>query len=477
MTNDELAFATIEELSPLVAGKKISPVELARLCLSRIAEFNPRLNAFLTVTAESALAAARAAERELLRGHCRGPLHGIPIALKDNIWTRGVRTTAGSTILRDFVPEADATVTRKLRRAGAVLLGKTNMHEFAYGITSENPHYGATRNPWDPARISGGSSGGSAAAIAAGMCFASVGTDTGGSIRVPAALCGIVGLKPTFGRVSRYGVVPLALSFDHVGPAGAERRGRGAAAERYCGTRPARCRKRQAAARGFRTKRAAAGANRGGWGGRGSIFGRNSIRKYGGSRKRRWRDLVKEGATVEDVSLPNAGAPLSRRRTSLRLPKRANSTRARDIFRSARRNMATDVRGRLQQGGEVRAVDYWMARALMERSRAEFAAALATVDAIVAPASPIAAPLVGSERVRVGDGEETVRGALVRLNRPSNFTGLPAMSVPCGFTKDGLPVGLQLIGRAFDEGTLLGIARSYEEVHKWRSAHPPLASK
>ncbi|HEY1865589.1 MAG TPA: amidase, partial [Candidatus Acidoferrales bacterium] len=213
-----LEFATIEQLSPLLARKKISPVELVELFLHRIEVLNPRLNAFLTVTTELALEQARAAERELMRGHCRGPLHGIPIALKDNIWTRGVRTTAGSLILRDFVPTADAGVARRLRRAGAILLGKTNLHEFAYGITSENPHYGPTRNPWDTARISGGSSGGSAAAIAAGLCVASVGTDTGGSIRVPAALCGIVGLKPTFGRVTRHGVVPLALSFDHVGP-------------------------------------------------------------------------------------------------------------------------------------------------------------------------------------------------------------------------------------------------------------------
>ena len=475
MTNDQLAFATIEELSPLVASKKISPVELARLCLSRIAEFNPRLNAFLSVTAESALPAARAAERELLRGHCRGPLHGIPIALKDNIWTRGVRTTAGSKILRDFVPEADATVTRKLRRAGAVLLGKTNMHEFAYGITSENPHYGATCNPWDPARISGGSSGGSAAAIAAGMCFASVGTDTGGSIRVPAALCGIVGLKPTFGRVSRYGIVPLALSFDHAGPLARSAGDAALLLNVIAGRDP------RDAASARRPREDFVKASR----------RRHKPWRLGRPREYFWAqldpevrrlaeaavaDLVKQGATVEDVSLPNVAATVEPSNI-IALAEAREFHQAAGYFPERAAEYGADVRGRLQQGGEVRAVDYWMARALMERSRAEFAAALAMVDAIVVPAAPIAAPLVGSERVRVGDGEETVRGALVRLNRPSNFTGLPAMSVPCGFTKDGLPVGLQLIGRAFDEGTLLGLARPYEEVHKWRSAHPPLASK
>lgn len=217
MTAPDFSFATIEQLQPLLAGRKISPVMLAELFLSRIAQLDVRLNAFRTVTPERAMEDARRAERELRSGHCRGPLHGIPITLKDNIATRGIRTTAGSAIRGDDIPEEDATVVVRLRRAGAVLLGKTNLHEFAYGITSENPHYGATHNPWSLERIPGGSSGGSAAAVAAGLCVASVGTDTGGSVRIPAALCGVVGLKPTFGRVSVYGVFPLAPSFDHVG--------------------------------------------------------------------------------------------------------------------------------------------------------------------------------------------------------------------------------------------------------------------
>ena len=185
-----------------MAQRKISPVEITNLFLDRIEKYNPTLNAYLTVTRESALAAARESEKRIKQKRSRGPLEGIPIALKDNIWTRGIRTTAGSKFLRDFVPEEDATVAASLHRAGAIILGKTNLHEFAYGISTNNPHYGPTRNPWDTARIPGGSSGGSAAAIAAGLCVASVGTDTGGSIRIPAALCGIVGLKPTFGRVS-----------------------------------------------------------------------------------------------------------------------------------------------------------------------------------------------------------------------------------------------------------------------------------
>src|SRR5690242_11834066 len=215
---DDLEFANIETLSALLAKKKISPLELTQVYLSRIERLNSKLNAFITVASESALAEARGAERELFRGRRGGALHGIPVALKDNIYTQNLRTTMGSTILRDFVPAEDATVVRKLRRAGAIVLGKTNLHEFAYGVTSENPHYGPVRNPWNRDRIAGGSSGGSAAAVAAALCAAAIGTDTGGSIRIPSALCGVVGLKPTFGRVSVHGTMPLVPSYDHVGP-------------------------------------------------------------------------------------------------------------------------------------------------------------------------------------------------------------------------------------------------------------------
>src|SRR5881398_1050705 len=224
MNDTDLAFASIEEIGRLFRKRKLSPVEVTKLMLARIELVNPKLNAYITVTAEHALAQAKKAESELFAPHGRkghrdrGPLHGIPISLKDNIYTAGIRTTAGSKILKDFVPPNDASVVAQLKNAGAVLLGKTNMHEFAYGVTSNNPHYGPVRNPWDLSRIPGGSSGGSAAAVAAGLCYGSIGTDTGGSIRIPAALCGIVGLKPTFGRVSVTRVVPLSPRLDCVGP-------------------------------------------------------------------------------------------------------------------------------------------------------------------------------------------------------------------------------------------------------------------
>ena len=224
MTDSDVAFAPIEEIGKLFRKRKLSPVELTKLMLGRIEGLNRKLNAYITVIGELALAQARKAESELCapRGRKgrrdRGPLHGIPLSLKDNIYTKDIRTTAGSKILKDFVPRRDAVVVSQLQEAGAIILGKTNLHEFAYGVTTNNPHFGATRNPWDLTRIPGGSSGGSAAAVAAGLCYGSLGTDTGGSIRIPAALCGIVGLKPTFGRVSVADVVPLSPRLDCVGP-------------------------------------------------------------------------------------------------------------------------------------------------------------------------------------------------------------------------------------------------------------------
>ncbi len=224
MNETDLAFASIEEIGRLFRKRKLSPVELTKLMLARIEQLNPKLNAYITVAAELALAQAKTAESELFapRGrkghHDRGPLHGIPISLKDNIYTKGFRTTAGSRILKDFTPRHDAEVVVLLKEAGAVILGKTNMHEFAYGVTSNNPHFGPVHNPYDLARIPGGSSGGSAAAVAAGLCYGSIGTDTGGSIRIPASLCGIIGLKPSWGRISCEGIIPLSPAFDCAGP-------------------------------------------------------------------------------------------------------------------------------------------------------------------------------------------------------------------------------------------------------------------
>ena len=467
----ELQFATIETLSGLLAKKKISPVELTKLYLSRIERLNPKLNAFLTVASESALAEARSAERELLRGKRRGALHGIPVVLKDNISTRNLRTTMGSAILRDFVPREDATVVRKLRQAGAILLGKTNLHEFAYGVTSENPHYGAVRNPWNAERIAGGSSGGSAAAVAAGLCAAAIGSDTGGSIRIPSALCGVVGLKPTFGRVSVHGVFPLAPSFDHVGPI--TRSVEDAALVLACiaGRDPLDRHSASRPEKDFRIKRS------------------RKRTRLGRAKEHFWTDMdsevrkitegalaefAKSGVSVEEISLAAMAAGVEA--ANLIAAVEACQVHERTGYFPARAGeYGADVRGRLDQGGKVPAVDYLNAQEAMRSAREEAESALKDVDAIVIPTAAIAAPPIGSERVRVGGAEKPIRSALVDLNRPGNLTGLPAISIPCGLTGEGLPVALQFIGRRFDEAAVLAIARSFEESQRdWQPRHPPV---
>lgn len=479
LTSD-LSFASIEELSALLALRQVSPVELAKLFLDRIERHNASLNAYLTVTREQALVEARAAERRLVLRRARGPLDGIPLCVKDNIWTRGVRTTAGSKVLEKFVPEFDATVVSRLRRAGAVLLGKTNLHEFAYGVTTDNPHYGATRNPWDRDRIPGGSSGGTAAAIAAGLCSGGIGTDTGGSIRIPSALCGIVGLKPTYGRVSSRGTVPLAPSLDHVGPmartvgdaallfatiAGRDPQDRVTldqprfkpfASLRECASR---LRPRFTKKRPLRLGRPR------------EYFFENIAPEVMSAVDAAVRSFEKAGAVVDEISMPGVkdGDGPS---TSIALAEAAFVHERAGWFPAHSAEYGEDVRKRLEMGRDIRAADYLAALEIRTRVRADFDAVLRRFDAILAPTVPIAAPRIGERATTINGKEEAVRGALIRLNRPANLTGLPAISVPCGWTREGLPIGLQLIGRAWGEEELLVIARLFEEAHPEFRRHP-----
>jgi aspartyl-tRNA(Asn)/glutamyl-tRNA(Gln) amidotransferase subunit A len=473
---ESLAFATIGELSALLAKRKFSPVELTNLFLSRIERLNLRLNAMLTVTAEHALDAARRAENELKRSRGaslrRRPLLGIPLTLKDIIWTRGIRTTAGSKVLRDFGPDEDATVVSSLSRAGAILLGKTNTHEFAYGVSNNNPHYGPARNPWARDRIPGGSSGGSAVAVAAGLCVASIGSDTGGSIRIPSALCGTVGLKPTYGRVSVYGVVPLSPSFDHIGPIARSVTDAAILLGVLAGHDPRDPRSVAKRAENFRTAV------------------EKPLRKPRLLRSREYywdtldsevrtlvetaiRDLERRGASVREISLPHLGDSLQAS-TQISLAEATYCHQKAGYFPAHAANYGDDVRTRIEDGAKVSAVEYLAGFDVQKRVRAELEAALRDADALVAPTVPIPAPPIGLERVSIGGTEMGLRAALVGMNRPSNFTGLPAISVPCGFTREGLPVGLQLIGRAFDEATVLRIAFAYERVHEWRWHRPRL---
>jgi aspartyl-tRNA(Asn)/glutamyl-tRNA(Gln) amidotransferase subunit A len=463
-----LHYLSMSEAASLLRRKKLSPVELTKSALARIEELNPRLNAFLTITAERALREARAAEREIARGRYRGLLHGIPIALKDNIQTAGIRTTAGSRILADFIPRADADVAAKLSRAGAVLLGKTNLHEFAYGVTTENPHYGATRNPWNLERIPGGSSGGSAAAVAAGLCFASVGTDTGGSIRIPSALCGVVGLKPNFGRVSCRGIIPLAVTLDHAGPIvrsvadaailldviSSESRGA------FYRTLPT-SRKRFTRRERFRI----------GWP-RQYFFERvdDEVRRAIESAAKGLENL---GARIEEVSLRHL-EEASEPSTQIALAEALEYHESQGYFPGRASEYGADVRKRLEMGSAVRAVDYLRAQQARERLRSDFRAAFERVGAIIAPSVPIAAPKIGEDAVKIGGETQSVRGALVRMNRPANITGFPSLSVPCGFSRAGLPIGLALLGPEWGEAELLKIALAYEQATEWHKCRPPL---
>lgn len=448
----------------MLRRRKISPVELLDAVLERIERLNPELNAFITVAAERARADARRAEREIARGKNRGPLHGIPLPLKDNIETQGIRTTAGSKILTDFVPARDADVVTALRQAGAVIIGKTNLHEFAYGITNENPHYGPARNPWDRTRISGGSSGGSAVALASGMGFGSVGTDTGGSIRIPSALCGIVGLKPTFGRVSTRGVIPLSVSLDHVGPLARSVDDvalllAAISAKEHAFRAPA------AKGRGRKSRlRVTLGWPR-------DFFFERVDDEVARAIEAAVKLLEKRGARVRQISLPHI-IDSADAGTQIALAEALHYHQSAGFYPARAADYGADVRSRLELGGSVRAADYL--RALDARSPivAEFDAALAGVDAIVAPPAPIAAPRIGESVVKIRGEEETVRSALVRVSRPANFTRHPAISVPCGFTEEGLPIGLQLIGRHWDEVRLLEIARFYESETDWHTRHP-----
>jgi aspartyl-tRNA(Asn)/glutamyl-tRNA(Gln) amidotransferase subunit A len=452
---------TIEQVAPLIAARQVSPRELVEALLGRIQQDRTRLNAFITVNADGARSEASNAEAEILRGSYRGPLHGVPVALKDNIWTAGLRTTAGSRILAGFVPVEDATVVRRLRRAGAIVIGKTNMSEFAYGATSNNPHYRPTRNPWDLTRITGGSSGGSAAAVAGGCAYAALGTDTGGSIRIPAALCGVMGLKATFGRVSCQGTMPLVPCYDHVGPI-ARSAGDLAivlqAIAGYDGGDPTTStamvpdwpRQLRERPRSFRLGRP-----------REYFFDRLAP-EVASAMDHAVRTFQRAGSHVREVRLPDLQPAVSRC-TGYAFAEATMVHRRMGFFPARAAQYGDDVRRRLEQGAEVRSEDYVDAAEAKRVIDAAFETALNGVDAILAPTTPVPATIIGESCVTIGGENESVRSALIRLNRPANIAGLPSITVPCGRTPGGLPIGLQIIAPLFSEARLLQIAQLYIE--------------
>jgi aspartyl-tRNA(Asn)/glutamyl-tRNA(Gln) amidotransferase subunit A len=466
-SSSELAFLSIEDAAHLLRRKELSPVDLVKAALARIEQLNPSINAFITVVAERALRQARLAENTILKGSAPSVLCGVPISIKDNFWTRGTRTTAGSKVLSDFTPKKDSDVAEKLGRVGAILLGKTNMHEFAYGITNENPHYGPARNPWALDCITGGSSGGSAAALAVGIGYAATGTDTGGSIRIPSALCGTVGLKPTFGLISVEGIVPLAKSLDHAGPmarsvtdvcimlqAIAGEYPRGVARPDFRKLRKIRPRK-------FRL----------GW--PKQYFFERIDKEIREAVESAAKCFESQGASIREVSLPSLDNSVEPS-TTIALAEATQYHEWQGYFPSRAEEYGEDVRRRLELGREVRAVDYLGALEVKRATTQEFEAAFVQVDAIIAPSLPVAATRIGEKEIPVGGEKETVRSALVRLNRPANLTGHPAISIPCGFTRSGLPIGFQLMGPDWSEAGLLAIALAYEDATDWHKGHPQL---
>jgi aspartyl-tRNA(Asn)/glutamyl-tRNA(Gln) amidotransferase subunit A len=461
------------DLGRMIATKQVSPVEVVRVHLERISALDPTLRAFITVCADAALKAARTAEGDLMAGRALGPLHGVPWAPKDLYSTKGVRTTGGSKILADSVPSDDATVVARLARAGAILLGKLNMHEFAYGPEGLNAHYGDTRNPWsaDAHRITGGSSSGSGAAVAAGLAPGSLGSDTGGSIRIPASLCGITGLKPTYGRVSRAGVLPLAWSMDHVGPMTRSARDCALMLAAIAGYDPADPTSSvlpvpdYGAALTGDVKGLRVGLLRAHFTDAAAPDVRTALEAAA-------KQLEQAGAVVDEVDLTQvthvaaaSAAIVASEALAYHAP----------WMRSRPQDYQPDVRERLRMGAFITGAQYVRSQQIRALLTREVDEALARRDVLLAPATPLAAPVLGERETALGDGPSDVRAALLRCTRPFNFSGHPACAAPCGFTAGGLPIGLQIVGRPFDEATVLRVVDAYQRITDWHTRRPAAA--
>jgi len=470
MASSDLCYLSIAEASELIADQKLSPVELANAHIERIEQTNSKLNSFITLLKDKTVAAAEEAEQAIQSGNRIGPLHGIPIGLKDLYYTKGVRTTIGSKILSDFVPDYDAAVAEKFAEAGAIIIGKLQMHEFALGATSENPHYGPAHNPWSIDCVTGGSSGGSGAAVASGQCMGALGSDTGGSVRIPASLCGIFGLKPTFGRVSRYGVYPLSFSLDTVGPMTRTVRDSALIMNAIAGYDP---RDPSSANKGYEDFTTQVGRDI-----RGVRVGipqeffydvidsevKEAIDKAAGV-------LEELGASVEEVSIPVLDHSLSISGTLLMTE--AAEVHARHLQERAD-DIDPDVRARLELGMLTPATDYIKAQRARTAFNRQMAATFQRYDVLIAPSSPTATTRIGERTVQV-EGQSVPSLALhSRLTRPFNICGVPAASIPCGFTTSGLPIGMQIAANSFDESTVLRVAHAYEQATEWHERRPPV---
>lgn len=440
----------IAEVSDLLHRKQISPVEITKSCLSRIEELNPTLNAFITVMHDSALAQAREAENEIRVGKWRGPLHGVPIGLKDLIDTAGVKTTCASALFADRVPTEDAEVVRRLKDAGAVLIGKQNMQEFAYGGTSASSYFGAVHNPWDNERIAGGSSGGSAAAVATGMCFGALGTDTGGSLREPAAFCGIVGLKPTYGRVSTRGVFPLSPSLDHVGPLCRNVIDTALMLQAIAGYDKLDTTSVDWPVESYT-----------------DALNANVKPRIGIVRRPFFDDLDAEIENATNEALKLIGN-LSSDILEIDLPPTPSAVQAPEVYAVHSKYFTASpelygpwIQERLRHAASVDAVTYIEARQELDRVRRLVPDIFAKVDFLITPTTPVP-PITIREAKEMSPAPA---GELwLRNTRPFNAYGLPTISIPCGFTRAGLPIGLQISGPNFGEASLLSFAHAFEQI-------------
>ena len=456
---------SIRALGAELRAGRLSAGALVEATLARIGETEPRLNAYITVTADHARRQAEAADEELAAGRDRGPLHGIPVALKDLVDTAGIPTTGGSGFLRRRIPAADAAIVERLAEAGAVLPGKLNLHEFAFGTTSANPHFGAVRNPWNTERSPGGSSGGSAAAVAVGSAAAAIGSDTGGSIRIPAALCGVVGLMPTYGRVSRRGVLPLSWSLDHVGPLARSVEDAALVLNATAGYDPG---DPGSARRPPGDATADLGRGVGGL-----VVGlprdplwmevEEPVRAACEEAVERLRSL---GAEVREVEMPLLAEMrrMERGRFHRALLAEAGAYHARWL-RERPEDYGADVRASLEAVTRVSATTYINAQRMRRLLIEETRDVLSEVDALVSPTTECTAPTIA---------EGDLRARLARLTAPYDVTGIPAISVPCGVDPGGLPIGLMIGARHFDEATLCRVAHAYEQATPWHRRRPEL---
>ena len=467
----ELLDFSLAQVAGLIKRRELSPVEVVEATLARVAEVDPALRAYISVFEDQARQVARAAEMLIMAGHDLGPLHGVPIALKDNVATQGQRTTAGSKILADWVPAHDATVASRLRRAGAVFVGKLNMHEFAWGGTSDNPHYGAVRNPWNTDRFAAGSSGGSGAAVAARACYGAIGTDTGGSIRLPAAINGIVGIRPTYGRVSNHGIIPLAWSMDTAGPMARTVEDCALMFGVLAGHDAADPASARVPAHDYLAR-----LNDGVKGLRIGVvpgyFFHHLQPAVHAAVMAALKLLEAAGAEVVQVDIRNIHGNIS---AQLTIESAEPSTYHQRWLRERPHDYGADVRTLLEVGEMLLATHYLQAQRYRTLLRNEFLEAFDKVDIFLCPTLPFAATPVGAMTVVIENGvEEDMLSAIMQYTGVPSLTGLPALAVPCGFDHDGLPVGMQLIGKPFDEATLFRVGAAYQALTDFHHKAPPI---